>query len=548
MSCNDTDIFSSRLPGAHSEASQINNEEATYAAQRVFTRQDTPVGVLRHANFVETRYCCLFLTGDNLSTFLSSLDQTKAHKLLSAVRRRIKAGVILKMQELKDVEKLWTLADRGQQRHDADPTVLADLAYTTYLDAHWHIIRELHVIALDGDAWKILFQCGRRNCLHAWPSQRKDTSAIMPLLEKIRNESPGQSLLAAIQRNACCIQYAGASTDFHESHAGATRDLVHHLYKLFKKGLREPEESFLRVSKILEQRDVAHSDVFSTPTALGASCDGCVLISSSGRSRDPMRSAATICAYFTQAIHLSPNTRNLPNIIEHAFQTRCVHHTTQNNGTSGLLDATQKRTSSTPWNIEGTYGPSMHGLYFLKMLRSYTNDSNLYIQGLPVTQHGLYRSLTDLVMPWTDGRLVTPDKDRSKLSFITYKVALRRVLQDRTRERTVIRCCAHCADINPLRISHYCVCNCVSPWLRRVIHDGDGVPHEPPERLNQRDSERRKEDLHWYMRIGSYPFLNKPFQDIEMLYTQADAYVLWEKRFSRRIRSTRTSKKPLQND
>src|SRR4051812_33362232 len=76
----DTDIFSTRLvdqPEVYSSTTGNEDYQAYMSAQRPFVANDSKHNVVRHATFVESRYCCVFVTRDNVRTMLQSTSQTR---------------------------------------------------------------------------------------------------------------------------------------------------------------------------------------------------------------------------------------------------------------------------------------------------------------------------------------------------------------------------------------------------------------------------------------------------------------------------------------
>ncbi|KAM5364637.1 hypothetical protein ACJZ2D_011418 [Fusarium nematophilum] len=208
-------------------------------------------------------------------------------------------------------------------------------------------------------------------------------------------------------------------------------------------------------------------------------------------------------------------------MIKTVFETRGVHHTTQDNGNSTLMNATQPDKSSTPWNIENTYGVTWNGLKFQHMVRSFTNPAwpdHLQTQGLPeidIDPSESFACIQEcLQVPWFDTRApyhrYTPR--RLQVPFIVYKIALRYLRSD-DPARPKIRCCFNCGMRNasgPLRPA--CGCGCLGEWTSSMVHNREW-----------RQLEEREYD--WHFDIAIYPDFDDPFQDLEERYEQYD--LLW---------------------
>lgn len=411
------------------------------------------------------------------------------------------------------------------------------LAYSCYLSPQWHIVRELHVIAVAQDALQELqgsrfpqCPCNEENCFsregHHCVESRPNYEPIVDMVKLVKNKPAINNLLLAIGRAALRLERCEVGKALGEGNAPGTRDYVNYLYKSFKRGMLEPDESFLRVSKIFEHQHLADSGA-TLPQGHGdkrlyASEDGCVLIYSRSNPRDPDRSKAIVCAYFTEP-HSAHDFGSIGGMIRKAFETRGVFHTTRDNGSSTLEDATQPDTSSTPWNIENGYGVTWHGLEFQKMVTSFTDPARpvfLRIQGLPETciSPSLYFACIAncLKAPWFDTRAayLPHGPEHQQLEFITYKIALRRLKRNFIQEHW-IRCCDHCAIRNTLApLPTTSQCGCLSPWASGMIHNRNFL------KSNLQSNEKNT-------LIARYPSFSKPFKDLKELYEQYDQYHSW---------------------
>jgi hypothetical protein len=82
----DSDIYSTRQIDILDHPGELNRDgdelEKYMSARETFTAIDSPAGVIRHAALVESKYCCVLVTRDNVHTLLQSLDQTKLEDTL----------------------------------------------------------------------------------------------------------------------------------------------------------------------------------------------------------------------------------------------------------------------------------------------------------------------------------------------------------------------------------------------------------------------------------------------------------------------------------
>ncbi len=147
---------------------------------------------------------------------------------------------------------------------------------------------------------------------------------------------------------------------------GTFRDIIHEIYKFFKKGNLEPQESFMRVSKRFYQQHLLQFDVepvSTTEAPLRVSESGCVLINSGSHSHDPERSMSDICVYIVEGEPAEPTREQMFQKLMDTVETRDVYHTTQDNGTSNLTNIKE-----VPWNLEKTNAIYSGSYKFLRFL------------------------------------------------------------------------------------------------------------------------------------------------------------------------------------
>jgi hypothetical protein len=509
--------------------------DAYVSAQKTFMALDHPTGVIRHAKFIESRFRCLIITRDNLQTFLNSIIPKRLAKLRSALIPILRSSILFKLKTINNIERLWTLSDRGSVYGDASPAMfLTSLNYTTYLSPQWNIVRELHVIALDKDVLEQFFDDPLLNFKN-WHLRRHEISeshdAILKTIRGIRNRSVGHNLLAAIRRLAYTIRTSRIETKSLGTRPPLTRNLVDHLYKSFQKGLLDPTESFLRGSGTFEQ---VQSHSAPSPAVLRASEDGVVLIHAVCHPREPDSSKAIICAYFIKDMSSPPNTWNTKSMIKSTFEKWGVYHTTRDNGNSTWTDVVDPKNCAVPWNIADTdrrnYGVSTDGLRFQAMIDSHKSPtpmptlSTQGLRGIEIEGSGSFICLDQCMEgSWFDQRHEIPAL--WKVKFITYKIARAQILCNTDH---IIRCCIHCAVLNAGQISRDCNCTCASQWVKQLVHGGIYDP------IQANENERI---------LGAYPLLNLPFDDIPELYLQFEEFLNWCLKLSRNMfkRSTKRS-------
>lgn len=247
---------------------------------------DSAKGVVRHVTFIESRYCTVFVTPDNVQTLLQSTRQTKTQQLCRYLLSHLSESIILDLPTLMAMEKQWT----GDPRL-SPPGYLAQMKFysvvscTNYLSGKWHQVRELYVVAIAEGAWATIVEASKLKKDRGKTEEPliADTATMesMPtVLRRLQAGSVAETLPVAIARRAVKIHAVFSFDSFVQTRSarmsspdtsaldksfvdtnlsspalctvvldnGAFRDIVHYIYKFFKKGSREPQESFVRVS------------------------------------------------------------------------------------------------------------------------------------------------------------------------------------------------------------------------------------------------------------------------------------------------------------
>jgi hypothetical protein len=83
----------------------INTVKAYKPVQEEFVTIDSPAGVVRHAILIESKYCCVLVTRDNVQTLLPSIEQTKLQRLCRLILDHIKYSILLSQETLDKIEE-----------------------------------------------------------------------------------------------------------------------------------------------------------------------------------------------------------------------------------------------------------------------------------------------------------------------------------------------------------------------------------------------------------------------------------------------------------
>jgi hypothetical protein len=354
-------IFGGHIPAPPTV--EANNNY--YQPLATFQALDEPYGVVRHAAFIQSRFCCLFVTGDNVMTLLKSIPPQTVRILARRVLTRVsKNSVLIDIDTLYSIEEKWTGRVRSPRPFNQSKFYTA-ITFTTYLTPVWEQVRELHAIAVAEEAYEPIltaakFHRGQADNLKQTVSKTDNCRGLVEAIVGLRTSSSRSTLLAAIKRLALRISSPWLDKpDETEYDDGDLRDVVQYIYKTFKKGTLEPQEPFLRVSDCFERQQPNKHErkVFHAFEGLDVSADGCVLIYAKPHNHEAgRRKLSSICAYFTDGVPIAPNKASLGMVIKNTFENHDVYHTTSHNGTCNIRYNRKKASEKTPWNLEGTQG------------------------------------------------------------------------------------------------------------------------------------------------------------------------------------------------
>lgn len=515
---------------------------------------DSAIGVVRHATFVESRYCAVFITPDNVQTLLQSTKQTRKQQLCRLILNHMSSdSIILDLPTLVSMEKQWT----GNARL-APPGYLSDMKFysvvscTNYISGNWHQVRELYVVAIAEGAWAAIVEASKlkkgRGKAQKPLANIASLDSMITTLKSLQAGSPAQILLAAITRRAVKIHTNLFSSALCKvvPDDGTFRDIVHYIYKFFKKGNLEPPESFIRVSKSFNQQHLLQFDVEPASTIdepLHVTDNGYVLISSTYHHHDPEKSKSNICVYIVKGEPTPPTQEQLFERLMDTIETRDVYHTTGHNGTSNLYNF-----KDVPWNLKQTYGiysnPGFQFLHFLTGIGKTIGNYNIpATQGSPraLAKSGSY-IFTRNIIPWNDPRLIGGYVEER--AFILYRLITSEISYWKKTAELLnakgIACCQICAT--PIKGD---IGTCFQCMIALRDYDGtDWITNvfqcKPPFPENNEDSDssdsdhegfgyyrgRRHQDQ-WKRSLAGYPRLNESFENLSELLSQHKEFSEW---------------------
>ena len=585
----DSDIFSTRHQEDYSGFSdgEDNDKFQRYIAlQKAYKDLDSNTAVIRNATFIENRYCCIYVTRDNVQTLLQSMPQTKAQLLCHLIMEQMSDSLLLDLSTLIGMEEQWTgnlrLSPSGHLQQMRFHSVVSS---TNYLSEDWQQVRELYVVAIAEDAWDSIFNASNpweNKCRAARP--RLDgvvnQGLMATMLKRLLAGSTAETLLASITRravkmvldpiNAISSDKSSVVNNFSELQGynaalddGLLRHIVHHIYDSFKRGNMEPPEPFIRASRRLVQQDLLQFDVEALPQReepLKASNDGWVVVSSSCHAEDPARFKSTICLYQVDGAPVIGDKENLLRKIVHTIETRDVYHTTQDNGSSNFSNGCFAGVPwHVPWNLQRTYGLCSDPFGYLGLISRI--NSNIQRHIVPKTQgsmresaesgfHLLSRNLT----PWQDPRWDLGDV--AARSFVTYKILTNEITywNERAIQRQSHESAPHCRLCQDISEQYNAICNrcyraLADSRVEQWLYDAIVSEHSPHGSANGRgyhydlDYARKQDSLP--EAFSGYPLLGEPFGDMVALLAQRKAFGQWfqQKRKAEGIESGKKRKR-----
>jgi hypothetical protein len=539
-------------------------------ALQSFRALDSEMGAVRHATFVESRYCCVFITRDNVQTLVQSTRPTIVQQLCRLILRELNQGDPIRMnqQTLRKVEEEWTGTSRLSGAHqDTQPDLYTAMTSTVYLDADWHQVRELFAITIARDAWPaIIAAAGLKNkkrIVELSPPElvECDTESVLKQIKRLRAGSPQQLLLSAITRRAVRISQEHDKSKPPKCRIqeddGVLHGVVNFIYKSYKKGTLEPQEPFLRLSKRSElqhtvQFTVKPFSVFKdythhTQHTLQTSSDGCVLLSATRRRPSVEEPGATFCVYLIGDDGRAPEIQTLGPLVRKAFETLDVYHTARGD----LSPTTISKVAETPtisswrrlWNIDTAYGVYSDGpglVNLCKWLKE--RDADPLTQGSSRDPHACGSRLHQRnLLAWREPGLLC--KNIWERVFLLYKLSTTEIAYWRRaakeRKENGISCCECCAATGDHQICSSCERILQDKWryqwyknalrgektLQVKTLEGDEV------RARLRAIEKEStypevyimnqwRDERWAMSLDFYEELDQPFESIGELSEQ----------------------------
>jgi hypothetical protein len=451
----DSDIFSTRGTTSldpTTDTIQVDNNDQIERSMATFRALDSPMGYVRHAAYVESRFCALFITRDNVETLLRSTKTNTVQTLCKKVLMQLADECVkINLTTVNEIERLWTGHSRLAQPLNLEHTMFYTvICFAAYFTAQWQPVRELNTVAVAEDAFEYLVDYsklvrGRGKARAPIPISVERERLVQEVIQ-FRSLSQSATLMMMINRTQQRLR-----SDVESSSGiklmpddGAFRDIVQYVYKAFTRGSLEPTESFLRTSNRLEMIPTVPAGQSGRQYEnLDDPNSDVVLVHGFGHFHDLQRSEqADVCIFFLRDPIIAPTTRALARAIKYNFETRDVYHTTRDNGTPNPKSTTNK----VPWNLKNTYGVFTIGPEFSEWI--YALRARLPVrQGSPreLVTSGRYLLQRNL-FPWMDHRRHARRSDSSLFMayhLMTMEIRYWRDVARQRRDRGIL-CCRCC--------------------------------------------------------------------------------------------------------
>ncbi|KAJ3538816.1 hypothetical protein NM208_g5741 [Fusarium decemcellulare] len=489
----------------------------------------------RSANYIESRFCCVIITRDNFKTFQNSLPPSgfKHHE---------------------EMEQ-WTGHSRRSGLCLPSTNFLTAICFTTFINKDWHLVRELHIFAVEND------ELVKDRILSLW-TRSKNTSfpvsqdSALSAIKYLQSGLPSHILLDAINRRCVMLEprdvVKNPGNTFRKRkpfpivlspHSGPFRLGVHAIYKYFKKGILEPEEPFLRVSK---RFDVQNRLGINQPSLrshdegeLRVPSTGCVWVYGFGPKIT--QNEPKMCLYFVQQDPITQTEEELAELAKLTFEAQDVYHTIRSDW---VAQKSRDFCQEFPWNLEDTFGMCVSGFKWFPSLERRPSYHGSYDRTATSGRYIYKRN----PYPWKDPRdTVIPAVEHD---FIRYKVIRQAIRLWRINAKLQAsygrQCCEICAFVDKAGVCDVCRKVLNDParplWFRQAIKDGVDFPDNNPfddasNNISILETKTRHDESLDVLR--SFPKLKVTTGDLRDLKRQLVDFRAWRRTGELRQRSKR---------
>lgn len=277
---NDSDVLS--LAGNVAQWAQLEDnqpapetdETQTGPVQDQFHSFNTRTLAIRDASYIRSRFSALYITADNIDSFMQSTDsKAQAKRLATSMLVTSKTALRVEKACLDGLELMWTGTDReSTDLYEPSKMFLARFTISAYLIDDWQLVLELGYVAIAEETVDTLLKAAEQ----PYPPERPastviPTDVIHVTFRNMRDQyTPAETLQT-------CLSWKCLSTTFNvipcqasyepgtfytverangwhptailePDRTGTTHNLIWKTYKRFKIGRQEPSSSLIRMS------------------------------------------------------------------------------------------------------------------------------------------------------------------------------------------------------------------------------------------------------------------------------------------------------------
>jgi hypothetical protein len=260
---------------APSSTDEIAQETTSQLPEKI-RRFDCEEGVVRHAKMIQYRFQGLYIDSDNIQTLLQSLDTpAKSQRAARDLLRLMKDSWRVKLETLDALEYMWTgrLPENGNL-YLTERECCTNLSLCAYMTHAWEQVLELAFVAISQDALTLLlkqanlqrgglvdisdlpfidrddimgfFQCVRQGPVISTFQAAVKKSCLTSSLGR-EKDNPGQYFITSIEPVERGMGYRLDALMLPDKNA-QVREIALAFHYRHKIGMREPQESFLRIS------------------------------------------------------------------------------------------------------------------------------------------------------------------------------------------------------------------------------------------------------------------------------------------------------------
>lgn len=268
---NDSDVFS--LAGNVARWTQFKDNQPVSETEETQTGPDqdqfhsfnTRTLAIRDASYIRSRFSALYITADNIDSFIQSTDsKAKAKRLATIMLATSRTALRVEKACLDGLELMWTGKDReSTDLYQPNKIFLAQFTISAYLHCDWQPVLELGYVAIAEETVDILVKTAEQG----YPPERPastliPTDVIHSTFRDMRDQyAPAETLQTCLSWECLSTTpgFIPLSTTrrpriLERDHTGNIHNLIWKTYKRFKIGRQEPSSSLFRMSSHVKKQ------------------------------------------------------------------------------------------------------------------------------------------------------------------------------------------------------------------------------------------------------------------------------------------------------